>query len=129
MTDEAQVPVVEEKMSFEKEGLQAAIDFTKFLLTLAGGAIAFSIQPAFYGDSLVLKGLGLLSLISLALCVFSGLAVFSVGCVNLANKNYNLEDPRIRDWGRANIFSFAAGLFLLSLLVAGKILSGMGPTH
>jgi hypothetical protein len=32
----------------EKEGLQAAIDFTKFLLTLAGGAIAFIIQPTYF---------------------------------------------------------------------------------
>ena len=53
----------------EKEGLQAAIDFTKYLLTLAGGAIAFVIQPTFFSGSLLLKGL------SIAALIFSPLAL------------------------------------------------------
>jgi hypothetical protein len=46
----------------EKEGLQTAVDFTKFLLTLAGGAVAFIIQPSFFSGNCLLKTLSLFAL-------------------------------------------------------------------
>ena len=40
---------------FEKEGVQAAVDFVKYLLTLAGGAIALLIKPSFLADVITSK--------------------------------------------------------------------------
>jgi apyrase len=107
----------------EKEGLQAAIDFTKYLLTLSGGAIAFIIQPNsnfFSGDELV-KHLSLSSLCLLVICVLSGLVVFSAGAVMLARKNYNLEFRHIKWAGQVNVFSFAIGFVLLAIVVGIKL--------
>src|SRR5438045_4000684 len=105
----------------EKEGLQAAIDYTKFLLTLAGGGIAFVIQPTFFANSPGLKALAELSLIALTISAISGLLVFSRGALMLGRKNYDLEDIYIKQAGRVNVLSFAAGFILLSIAVAIKV--------
>src|SRR5262249_32576695 len=102
----------------EKEGLQTAIDFTKFLLALAGGAIAFVIQPSFFAGSGLLKVLCMGALVFLSICVISGLAVFSGGCVMLAQKNYNLEDAHVKIPGLLNVFSFGIGFLFLAVAVA-----------
>jgi hypothetical protein len=73
-------------VDWQKEGLQSAIDFTKFLLTLAGGAIAFVIQPTFFSGNHLLKTLAIGALFFLSACVISGLLVFSAGAVMLAKK-------------------------------------------
>ena len=107
----------------EKEGLQAAIDFTKYLLTLAGGAIAFVIQPTFFSGSLLLKGLSIAALILLTVSVIAGLFVFSRGCVMLAEKDYSLEDKRIKILGMANVISFGVSFVLLAVAVALKVIA------
>jgi hypothetical protein len=106
-----------------KEGLQTAIDFTKYLLTLAGGAIAFVIQPTFFAGSDFLKLLSIASIVLLTICVITGLLVFSRGCVMLAEKDYNLEDKRIKYLGMTNVISFGMSFVLLALAVAIKVLS------
>ena len=99
----------------EKEGLQTAVDFTQFLLTLAGGAVAFIIQPSFFSGNCLLKTLSLFALVLLTICVISGLMVFSRGCVMLAEKNYALEDRHIKIPGRINVISFGLGSYYLPL--------------
>jgi hypothetical protein len=106
----------------EKEGLQTAIDFTKYLLTLAGGAIAFGIQPSFFGSSPWLKAMALISLISLSVSIVAGLMVYARGCVLLSEGKYKLEDDRIRFWGLLNVATFVFSFFLLALSVAVKII-------
>lgn len=106
----------------EKEGLQAAIDFTKFLLTLAGGAIAFIIQPTFFAGHPVLKALSILALVLLTISVVSGLLVFSGGSVMLSKKNYDLEDKHVKWPGMINVLSFAAGFVLLAIAVGIRVL-------
>lgn len=109
----------------QKEGLQAAIDFTKFLLTLSGGAMAFIIQPGAYPLSSsvpsALMYFSLTSLFCFVVCVISGLLVFSVGSVNLSKGNYDLESPRIKNWGMLNVLSFGVGFILLAIAVAIKL--------
>jgi hypothetical protein len=108
----------------QKEGLQAAIDFTKFLLTLAGGAIAFILQPSYFADSsLAFRGIGILGLIAFTVSAISGLFVFSAGCVMLANGNYDLDLPRIKWPGLVNVFSFGAGFLLLALEIGWKLIN------
>lgn len=106
----------------EKEGLQAAIDFTKYLLTLAGGAIAFVIQPTFFAGDRTMKILAIIALILLTVCVGSGLFVYSRGCVMLSNKNYDLEDKHIKWPGLANVISFGGAFLILAIAVAIKVI-------
>ena len=106
----------------EKEGLQAAIDFTKLIMALAGGGIAPVIQPNFFANSLCLKILSLAALFSLALCMSSGLLVLSGGAPMLATKNYNLESRFIKIPGLINVFSFGIGFLLLAIVIATKLI-------
>ena len=106
----------------QKEGLQTAIDFTKYLLTLAGGAIAFGIQPTFFGGSAWLKAMALASLVSLVVSIVAGLMVYSRGCILLSEGKYKLEDDRIRFWGLMNLTTFVFSFFLLAVSVAVKII-------
>jgi len=107
----------------EKEGLLSAIDFTKYLLTLAGGAIAFVIQPTFYSNNGFIKVLSVAALILLTICVISGLAIFSRGSVMLSEKTYSLSDPRIRGWGIINIVSFGLAFIILAIAIGVGIFS------
>ena|SRR2546423_596336 len=106
----------------EKEGLQTAIDFTKYLLTLAGGAIAFGIQPAYFVGNYWLKVLSITALVSLMVSIVSGLMVFSRGCVMLSEGTYRLRDSRIRAWGLVNLGTFVLSFLLLAIAVAIKII-------
>ena len=106
----------------EKEGLQTAIDFTKFLLTLAGGAIAFVISPNFSAGDWWLKLLSITALILLTLSVIAGLLVFSRGAVMLSEKNYRLGERRIKLWGMINIVSFGISFILLAIVVGTKVI-------
>jgi hypothetical protein len=106
----------------EKEGLQTAIDFTKFLLTLAGGAIAFVIKPEFFGQSPLLKYISIAALVLLTVCVISGLFVFSGGCMMLARKDYNLERKYVKLPGIINVVSFGLGFLLISFAVGWKFI-------
>lgn len=106
----------------EKEGLQAAIDFTKFLLTLAGGAIAFIIQPTFFSGHPFLKVISVAALVLLTISVVSGLVVFSGGATMLARKNYNLEDKYVKWPGLVNVLSFAIGFVLLAIAVGIRVI-------
>lgn len=115
----------EDEGPFAKEGLQTAVDFTKTLLTLSGGAIAFILQPIFYGDSPLLRTMAVLALLALAICVLSGLSVISGAGILLSQRNYDLENPYIKIPGLINIWSFAAGFLFVAILVAAKILGGI----
>jgi hypothetical protein len=93
----------QEPIIFEKEGLPAAIDFTKTLLAFPGGAIAFILQPIFYGPSPSLRTMAVFALLALAICVPSGLFVISGAAIMLACKDDNLEDPYVKIPGLINL--------------------------
>lgn len=106
---------------FEKEGVQAAIDFVKYLLTLAGGAMALLIQPTFYGTSLTIKLISSLAFICLTVCILSGLFVHARGCVMLQKKQYDLEDWHLKVPGMTNQLSFFIGFVLVGVAMAVKV--------
>jgi hypothetical protein len=110
------------RASTREGGLQAAIDYTKYLLTLAGGAIAFVIQPTFYAaGNYQVKLWSMLALVFLVISVISGLFVFSRGSVMLSKKNYDLGDWYIKIPGLINVFSFSIGFICVSVAVAIKL--------
>ena len=104
-----------------KEGLQAAIDFTKYLLTLAGGAIAFVIQPASLAGGCWTKVLSILALGSLFACVVSGLFVLAGGATKLAEGNYSLENRFVKTPGIINVVSFGLGFLFLAIVILIKV--------
>jgi hypothetical protein len=106
-----------------KEGLQSAVDFTKFLLTLAGGGIAFVIQPTQFEGSGSIKAFSFAALVLLTISAISGLVVFSGSSVNLADGKYQLDDPWIKIPGIINVVSFGFGFVALAVAVAIRILS------
>lgn len=106
-----------------KEGLQSSIDLVKYILTLSGGAIAFTMQPSFYGESRFLKIVSLLCCISLVISIFAGMLVHSRGCVMLSKSNYDLEDKFLRLPGQINQIAFGIGIFALGISILVKTLS------
>ncbi len=106
---------------YKIEGLQSAVDFTKYLIALAGGAIAFVIKPEFYTTDPLLKILSTLSLGLLSISVISGLLVFSAGCVMLSSGNYSLRDRFIKIPGIINVVTFGFGFIFLAIAVCIKI--------
>jgi hypothetical protein len=107
----------------QKEGLQAAIDFTKYLLTLAGGAIAFVIQPASLAGGFWIKALSVAALLLLFTCVVSGLFVLAGGATNLAEGKYSLENRFVKTPGIINVVTFALGFFCLAIVILLKVLA------
>lgn len=106
---------------FEKEGIQSAIDFVKYILTLSGGAIAFLIQPTFLQNSIPIKILSSFSFVLLIVCIFSGLLVHARGCVMLSKREYDLEDPHLKYAGLVNQFSFALGFLFLGWALVYRV--------
>jgi hypothetical protein len=100
-------------------GLVAALDFTKLLVWLAAGGIALIAELAILRDSAFL----IMTLILLAICLISGLFVFSRGAMMLAQENYDIEDSRLKRAGRINVFSFGAGFGFLVINIAIVIFS------
>jgi hypothetical protein len=68
----------------EKEGVQSAIDFIKYILAVAGGAIVFVIQPSFYETSLTIRVLSSFGVALLTLSIIAGIAAHSAGSVMLS---------------------------------------------
>ena len=108
-------------MSQKLEGIQSALDFTKYLIILAGGAIAFVIKPDFYGTDLLLKILSTFSIVLLIISAISGLLVLSAGCVMLSRGDYSLAKPYIKIPGLVNVVSFGFGFLILAIAVSLKI--------
>jgi hypothetical protein len=104
-----------------KEGLQTALDYTKYLLTLAGGAIAFVIQPSFFSGNYQVKLWSMMALVSLTICVISGLFVFSGGGVMLSRNNYDLEHLWVKIPGLINVLTFSFGFICVAVAVGIKL--------
>jgi hypothetical protein len=106
-----------------KEGLQAAIDVTKFTLAVAGAAIAFLLSS----DVLkTLRGCWAKALVTLALIGFGvsaigGLLVLLQGVSNIANAQYDLNQPLVRYPGVVNILGLLVGFLFSTLFVIGII--------
>lgn len=106
----------------DKAGLQAVLDYTKVFLILAGGAIAFIIQPSFFGAGRWSKTLAILALLSLLACILSGVTLFARGSDMLAHKQYDLDDARIGFVRTMSRLTFKAGFVLVAILVALRVL-------
>jgi uncharacterized protein YacL len=106
-----------------KDGLDAALDFTKYALAIAGAAIGFLL------GSDILKDIGdnqqrwilTASLICFGSSAVGAILVLMQGASNLANSTYSLKDNAIRIPGLVNIFGLVGGFVFASLFVVNMI--------
>jgi len=105
----------------QKEGIQSAIDFIKYILALAGGAIAFVIQPSFYETKLLLKVLSSVGVVLLAASIISGIVAHSAGSVMLSRGNYDTNFSWFRFPGLIMLFAFGGGFGFVICAVAVKM--------
>ena len=113
-----------------KDGLQAAIDVTKYTLTIAGAAIGFLISS----DTLKAatedwqRWILTLSLVGFGLSALGGLLVLMEGATCLANGTYSLEQRTLKYPGLASVFGLAAGFIGTTVFVIAHIWTGhVGP--
>ncbi|SRR5258708_28186181 len=106
-----------------KEGLQAAIDVTQFTLAVAGAAIAFLLSSDVLKKvaSLWAKGLVTLALVGFGVSAIGGLLVLLQGATNIANAQYDLNQPFVRYRGMVNILGLLVGFVFTTLFVIGLI--------
>jgi len=103
-----------------KEGLQAAMDVTKYTLAVAGAAIAFLLNAE------SLKRISTpcprwavtLALASFGASAIGGLLVLLQGASELSSGTYNLRNPLMRVPGMINVLALGAGFVFTTLFVA-----------
>ena len=102
-----------------KEGLQWALDLTKFTLVISGAAIAFflSSDSLQYAVTTLQRTLITLSLIGFGISAVSGILVLLEGGTQIASASYNLNSPYIKVPGQINLVSLGAAFFFASLFV------------
>jgi hypothetical protein len=106
-------------MAGKKEGLESALDFTKYLLAIAGGIIAFVLSSDVLArvEDITERGLLTAALVLLCLSVLGGIAVLSRGAIMLSEGEYSLEDKYLKWPGLANIFAFGGGFICVALFI------------
>jgi hypothetical protein len=105
--------------NLDKEGLQAAIDLTKYTLTVAGAAIAFLLSSETLKNVTRVdrKLLVTVALLGFGCSAIGGVMVLMESASNLANKQYELNQPFLRIPGIINIIGLGAGLLFATLFV------------
>lgn len=101
-----------------KEGLQAALEFTKYTLAVAGAAILYLLNSeaakALSGwTAWVLMG----SLVCFAASAIAGIFVLMQGASNVSNANYDLSDNWLRVPGIFNFLGLMGGFGLAAVFV------------
>src|SRR5581483_5128721 len=96
----------------EKEGLNAAVEYTKLIITLDSGLIAFLTGTTFvarlHTGSEKLAIVAVLLLLGLSLC--AGLVAYMRACTMLGSADYNLSDRYLSIPGMVNVVCFAVGV-------------------
>ena len=106
-------------MSAPKEGLQSALDFTKYALAIAGAAIAFLLSA----DTLksvtsdASKWLVTGALVSFGVSAIGGILVLMQGASSLANAEYDLGHKYLRLPGLVNVFGLIFGFVFTTTFV------------
>ena len=108
----------------KKEGLDSALEFTKFVITLDSGLIAFLTGTTFL--ALVHEHWEIVAvLVSLAFLIASiaaGVFVYMRVATKLSDGDYDLEDPWLSIPGAVNVICFAAGTVGVAGLAVVKLI-------
>ncbi|WFU61266.1 hypothetical protein [Bradyrhizobium brasilense] len=94
-----------------KEGVQGAIEFTKFVIALDSGLIAFMTGATFLGKLHstieIVAAIIVLALLAASLC--AGVLVYMAAITMIDDADYNLASSHIRIPGQINVVCFAVG--------------------
>lgn len=107
----------------DKEGLEKALEFTKFLIGLSGAFIAFLTGTTFLGsiNSTVDRLTVTATIILFAVSSASGLMVWARGCTMMSQKAYDLMDRHIAIPGIVNVVAFGVAAVMLGILAGYKL--------
>lgn len=107
----------------QKEGLESALDFTKFVIAMDGALIAFVTGAAFLQDitSPLERGAALVALVALAVSIAAGILVAMETATKLSKGQYGLADKWIKIPGAVNVIAFAIGAVAVASLAAFEL--------
>jgi hypothetical protein len=107
-----------------KEGIQGAIAFTKFVITLDSGLIAFMTGASFLGKLSgsieIAAAIFVLLLLTVSLC--AGVAVYMAAITMIDTAVYDLASPYIRIPGQINILCFAGGAVGVGIMAVVELM-------
>lgn len=103
-----------------KAGLDSAVDFTKFVITLDSALIAFLTGATFltHISGNTERVLIILALALLALSLGAGVLTQMRAATMLSSKTYDLGDQHLKVPGAINVLAFAAGAILVGAVAA-----------
>ncbi|HXC56243.1 MAG TPA: hypothetical protein VNU97_13170 [Rhizomicrobium sp.] len=106
-----------------KEGLDAALDATKVIITLAGGGIAFVLDKSQMPTPYPLweKIIDFSGVVLFALSMLSGLLVLTRGAKQHGVSDFTLTNGVIGTLGFVNFFAFALATLLVAVRVSARI--------
>jgi hypothetical protein len=106
-----------------KEGLEAALDFTKVLTALSGAAIGFLLDQSHHIEQGVLwiKVADTASIVLFSLSVLGGLGVLTRGAKLMGQARYELGEKRLASAGAMNVGGFAVATLILSIELLVRI--------
>jgi hypothetical protein len=94
-----------------KEGVQGSIEFTKFVIALDSGLIAFLTGATFLGKLHspveIVAAIIVLALLAASLC--AGVLIYMAAITMIDDAKYDLAAPHIKMPGQINVICFAAG--------------------
>jgi len=110
-------------MTHHKEGLTAALDFTKFTLAMNGAAILYLLGSDTLKTvtGLWAKSIVIAALASFGISAIGGIFVLMAGATNLSDGNYDLHDKWLCRPGLWNIFGLMAGFAFLTIFVISLV--------
>lgn len=113
-----------------KAGLDGALEFTKFVITLDSALIAFLTGATFLQNiaNYWERALVILILAMLALSLGAGIFVYMRAATMLGDGRYELGDPHLRIPGAINVIFFALGAIGLSGLAAFELVLSAPPS-
>lgn len=111
-------------MAASKDGLQNALEFTKFIVTLDSALIAFVTGATFLAHvgSAWEKAAAILTLLALAASLCSGIAVYMRAATMFGAEQYDLSDRYIAIPGIANVVCFALGAIGVGCLAVFELI-------
>ena len=106
-----------------KAGLDSALDFTKFVITLDGALIAFVTGATFLQDisSGLEKAAALIALAALLVSIVAGIFVAMGVATMLSDGNYDLAAKPVSIPGIVNVIGFALGALAVAALAAFEL--------
>jgi hypothetical protein len=107
----------------KKEGIDGALDFTKFTIALASALIAFVTGATFVQsiDNWWEKTVAICAIGSLVISVVGGIAVYMEAATMLSKGEYDLSKAWIKIPGQINVIMLAIGAAAIGLLAIFKL--------